>query len=301
VKSTIYFSVTLACVLAGCATTPPQPDEALTRARVAVQALEANPMASQSAGKPLQDARDALAQAERARNDHQPPDIIDHYAFLAERYAETGEADIGETSARDQLAKAQSERDHVLLEARERDADAAKQQADTAKQQAREAEASALAAASLAQQRNADANSAEQQLAAMQQQYAELQAKQTERGMVLTLGNVLFDTAKDTLKPGADLTIQRLNKFLADYPNIRIRVEGHTDSRGGDEYNMDLSKRRAQSVADALTAQGTSADRIEVVPRGKGFPVASNDTPEGRQQNRRVEVVFSDQQGHFAG
>ena len=130
-------------------------------------------------------------------------------------------------------------------------------------------------------------------------QLGELQATQTERGMVLTLGNVLFDTAKETLKPGADLILDRLAKFLQGSPGTKIIVEGHTDSRGSDEYNQELSRRRAQSVTEGLESRGVSADRIQPVGRGKRYPVASNDTPEGRQQNRRVEIVFSDTHGQF--
>jgi outer membrane protein OmpA-like peptidoglycan-associated protein len=118
--------------------------------------------------------------------------------------------------------------------------------------------------------------------------------------MVVTLGDVLFDTGQATLKPGADLAINRLATFLSSNPQTKVLVEGHTDSRGSDDYNQGLSDRRAQAVATALASRGIAADQVQTAGRGKSFPVASNDTPEGRQQNRRVEIVFSDANGRFA-
>jgi outer membrane protein OmpA-like peptidoglycan-associated protein len=118
--------------------------------------------------------------------------------------------------------------------------------------------------------------------------------------MVMTLSDVLFDTAQATLKPGADRAVDRLAQFLKDSPGTHVLIEGHTDSVGSDDYNVALSERRAQAVADALTARGVSADRIQTKGLGKSYPVATNDTQAGRQQNRRVEIVFSDTSGRFA-
>jgi outer membrane protein OmpA-like peptidoglycan-associated protein len=137
-------------------------------------------------------------------------------------------------------------------------------------------------------------------LANAQQQLADLQAKKTDRGVVVTLGDVLFDTGQATLKPGANLALNRFAAFLSAIPQTWISVEGHTDSRGSDEYNEVLSERRARAVAAELISRGISPDQLQTLGRGKGCPVASNDTPEGRQQNRRVEIVFSDAAGHFA-
>ena len=117
---------------------------------------------------------------------------------------------------------------------------------------------------------------------------------------MLTLGDVLFDTGRATLKPGADRTIDRLAQALKDNPNTKVQIEGHTDSVGGDDYNMALSERRADAVSDALRMRGVPSDRYEAKGLGKDFPVASNSTAEGRQQNRRVEIIFSDDSGRFA-
>jgi outer membrane protein OmpA-like peptidoglycan-associated protein len=283
-----------ALLLAACATTSPQSESALAQAQSAVSTLETDPLAAQTAGKPLQDARDALAAAEKAQRDHRPPDEVVHLAYLARRHAEIGEAVIAETRAHQQIAEAQTRRDQVLMAARERDAAAARQQAASAQAQAAAAQDQAAAAKDQVAAANDRAAEARAQLDA-------LQAKQTERGMVLTLGsNVLFDTNSDTLKPGADEALSRVAQFMQAQSSTKLRIEGHTDSTGSDSYNAALSQRRAQAVASALITRGVDPSRIQAVGRGMEVPVATNDTPAGRQQNRRVELIFSNDQGQFA-
>jgi outer membrane protein OmpA-like peptidoglycan-associated protein len=315
-----------ALLLAACATTSPESESALAQAESAVSTLESDPLAAQAAGKPLQDARESLAAAQKAQQDHRPADEVMHLAYLARRQAEIGEAIIAETRANQQIAQAQIRRDQILMAARERDAAAARQQAATAaaqaaaaqdqaaaaqqqaaaaKDQAATAQDEAAAAAAAAQQQLAAAKDqvamAQDQAAAARAQLEAMQAKQTERGMVLTLGNnVLFDTNSDTLKPGADEALGRVAQFMQNQPNTKLRIEGHTDSTGSDSYNEALSQRRAQAVASALMARGVDASRIQAVGRGMELPVATNDTAAGRQQNRRVELIFSNDQGQFA-
>jgi outer membrane protein OmpA-like peptidoglycan-associated protein len=278
-------AVSTALLLAACATTSPEGESALDQARAAVQRLEAQPLAAQTAGKALQDARDALGAAEAAQRERKKPEEVIHLSYLARRDAEVGEAVIAEQTAHSAMAQAQAQRERVLLDAREHEADAARQQAQ-------QAQLSAQASQQQAQQSQAQARD-------LQQQLQDLQAKQTDRGMMLTLGNVLFDTNGDTLKPGADELVSRLAQFLQNHPDIKVRIEGHTDSTGGDAYNQSLSERRAEAVALALEARGITVQRIQAIGRGKSAPVAGNDTAAGRQQNRRVEIIFSDTQGQF--
>ena len=108
------------------------------------------------------------------------------------------------------------------------------------------------------------------------------------------------NTGKSTLKPGAMSAINRLATFLSQNPNTKVLVEGHTDSVGSDDYNIGLSERRARAVATELQSRGIADSQIQTLGRGKDMPVATNDTPAGRQQNRRVEIVFSDASGRFA-
>lgn len=133
---------------------------------------------------------------------------------------------------------------------------------------------------------------AEAEVTTLRQQLATLQAKQTNRGIVLTVGDVLFDTGQATLKPGAVNEIIRLAEFLKENPNRRVHIEGHTDSTGSMRTNAILSQRRADTVADTLAAAGVPWDRMVATGMGPDYPVASNATAAGRQQNRRVEVVI---------
>lgn len=275
---TSILATCIAGALAACVTTP-QSDSQVEAARAAVRQLGDEPRAAQDADRDLQAARRALQNADDALQQHRPPAVVDHYAYLAQRHAEAGEARVQAALAQSQLARAQDERNRILLAQRAAEARAAHAQAQSAQ---------------------AEAESAQSQLAQAQQQLQDLQAKQTDRGTVVTLGDVLFDTAGATLKPGADLSLGRLATYLQAHPDTRVRIEGHTDSRGSDDYNQGLSQRRAQAVAAALEARGIPADSITAIGRGKSFPVASNDTPAGRQQNRRVEIVFSDNAGRFA-
>lgn len=281
-----------AAVLTACAGAP-QRSEQLEEARARVSALAQDPMADEAAGRDLEAARTALNQADEAMRTHRKAAEVAHLAYVANRQAEIGLAHIAEARARQRVAQAEAERNKVLLDARTRDA----QNATLA---ARAAQAAAQVQAAQADQARQEALAAQAELQNLQKQYSDLQAKQTERGMVLTLGDVLFDTGQATLKPGAALVLDRLSRFLTQYPDTRLRIEGHTDSRGSDEYNMGLSERRAQAVASALETRGITRERIETVGRGKNFPVASNDTVAGRQANRRVEIVFSNEKGNFA-
>jgi len=261
----------LAVLLAACAS-PPQRNDQLEQARTEVQNFSADPMAQQAASNDLDAARASLDQAQGAFQQKAPPEKVNQLAYLAIRHAQAGEARISEARARQDIAKAQEDRARIQLQAREHETQEAKTQAAAA----------------------------QNQLASARQELQDLQAKQTNRGLVMTLSDVLFDTGRATLKPGADRDMDRLAQALKDNSNTRVIIEGHTDSVGGDDYNMALSERRAESVADALRMRGVPADRYEVKGLGKSFPVASNSTQAGRQQNRRVEIVFSDAQGRFA-
>lgn len=276
IKNTLI-AASVAALLAACATAPQRSDR-LEQARAEIATLSQDPLAQQNAAKDLEAARSRLQQAETALTQKKPPSEVDHFAYLAQRHAETGEARIEEARARQEVARAQEQRDRVLLQAREQETNAA-----NAKLSASQAQLGASQA----------------QLTASQAELAALQAKQTDRGMVVTIGDVLFDSARATLKPGADLTIDRLAAFMKEYPQARVLIEGHTDSVGSEEYNDALSERRADAVASALIRRGVSADSVRASGRGKAYPVATNETAAGRQQNRRVEIIFSDASGRF--
>lgn len=277
-------AVVSAVLLAACASTP-KGDEQLTQARTDVQTLASDPLAQQAAGQELSNARNSLQQAENAMQERESDQVL-HYSYLASQQAKTGMERVSEARAKEQVAQGEAERNRVLLESRTREAETAKAAAE---EQARTAQAQAQ-----------QAQAAQKEAEDTRRQLDEMQAKQTERGMVLTLGDVLFDTGAATLKPGAATVLDRVASFLGENQGTKVMIEGHTDSRGSDQYNEELSQRRAQAVADALAFRGIDRGRVEAVGRGESLPVASNDTAAGQQQNRRVELVFSDASGRFA-
>ena len=141
--------------------------------------------------------------------------------------------------------------------------------------------------------------SAEERARKLEAQIAELNATKSERGLVITLGDVLFDTNKSELRSGAHFTIDKLAAFLAEYPTRKALIEGFTDSTGTVDYNQRLSERRAEAVRNAIAARGVDSSRLMTRGYGVAFPVASNETAEGRQRNRRVEVIISDEEGRI--
>jgi outer membrane protein OmpA-like peptidoglycan-associated protein len=124
---------------------------------------------------------------------------------------------------------------------------------------------------------------------------ADLKASKTDRGVVITLGDVLFATGSADLKSGSRQTLDKLTAFLQAYPKREVQIDGYTDNVGSADYNQGLSERRAASVRDALTRMGIARDRILTKGLGESSPVADNDTAGGRQQNRRVEVIVLDE------
>jgi len=180
------------------------------------------------------------------------------------------------------------------------------QEARIAMKQAEEAKAAATAEAERAARAKAEAEQARQAAAAeaeraarakaeadqLMKEMADLKAKQTERGIVLTMGEVLFATGKSELSAAARQSVNKLADFLQKHPDRNVLIEGHTDSTGSDELNMSLSQKRADAVKEALTGKRVDPRRITAKGYGKKYPVASNDTSAGRSQNRRVEVII---------
>jgi OOP family OmpA-OmpF porin len=120
----------------------------------------------------------------------------------------------------------------------------------------------------------------------------ELKTKRTDRGLVITLGDVLFEFNQSDLVPGAARNLDPLVTALQENPEQNIEIEGHTDNIGSESYNIDLSKRRAESVKDYLLKHDIAAERVSTEGLGFAYPVASNNTEAGRQQNRRVEIIL---------
>jgi outer membrane protein OmpA-like peptidoglycan-associated protein len=163
-----------------------------------------------------------------------------------------------------------------------------------ARQKADQARMEAQAAQNQAASAEAATRDAQQRAAALAQQLADLQAKETERGIVITFGDVLFNVDQANLTSQGIATAQRLADVLRDNPDRTVLIEGFTDSTGSDAYNLQLSQRRAEAVRQALAAMGIDRSRIETRGYGEAYPVASNATAGERQLNRRVEIVLSE-------
>jgi outer membrane protein OmpA-like peptidoglycan-associated protein len=284
-------AVAVAAALAACATTPPQ-NPNLTDAHTAYDMASRDPDAIRTAPADLAQARDALNAGDIALTKGAPMSEVDHYAYLARQRSASAMQSALAARADQDTARARADRERIVIDQRTREADAQRASAAAASAQAAAANADAMAA-------RQQADAARQQADAARAQLAALQAQQTDRGMVLTMGDVLFDTGKATLKPGAMETIDRLADFMNKYPNERVRIEGYTDSVGSEDMNVDLSRRRANAVRDALADRRVDMSHIEVAALGERYAVASNDNAAGRQRNRRVEVVFSDANGGF--
>jgi outer membrane protein OmpA-like peptidoglycan-associated protein len=295
-----------AFIAAGCASTPKIIPE-LETARAELRQAKGDPLAQEAAGVRLNEAEAALAVAEKSATQRKPLPLIQHQSYLATQHARIAQAQISELRARQEVEQGETERNKVLLEARTLEAAASDALAASATREAAMQTAAASAARTEANAARSDADAARMQMASQADESARLraeleglQAKQTDRGMVLTLGDVLFATGQTTIRPGAMLTVERLADFLRSRPTLAVMIEGHTDSVGADDYNRDLSQRRSDAVMAALASRGVVAANLRSRGLGEGFPSASNDSPGGRQQNRRVEVVFSDADGKFA-
>ena len=203
---------------------------------------------------------EALAAAQQARLDKQEAEAARQAALLAKNDAEAARQ-----AALDQQHQLAAETDR---------ANAAAAEADRLRQKAEQ-----------------DQAQLRQQL--LDQFNAILETRDTARGLIVNISDVLFDTAKYTLRPGAREKLARVSGIILSHPGLKIEVEGHTDSVGSEEYNMKLSQQRAESVRGYLQSQGLPPANLTAVGFGKTAPVADNSTAAGRQQNRRVELVVS--------
>ena len=280
--------------LAGCETAP-ESNSTLDEARAAVQAAESDPNVAKYAPTELDRARKLLINAEGSAKQKGANDkVAAHYAYLATQMARIAGQRAQEQIAVARIKAGETDRQKILLSARESEANQALAQARTAQSQAEQARNEAVSAQSQA----AEAQAESQRLAAALQ---DLQAAQTSRGIVLTLDDVLFDTGRAQLKSGAQRSLDQIAAFLNENPERRVQVEGFTDSQGTDDYNLELSQSRADAVAMAIIQRGIDAQRVRALGYGEEFPVASNTSPGSRQLNRRVEIIVSNDNSAIPG
>jgi outer membrane protein OmpA-like peptidoglycan-associated protein len=280
-----------AALLVACASTPPN-NPALNEARALYTQAVNDASTARAAPLELRAAQQALQQAESALQAGDDPSEVDHYAYLARQRAATAMQAGVIARAEASATGSSADRTRILMEARVREAEAGNAAAVQARESAQRALAQAAQARTEADRQTAAGDDARARAAKLQMELAALQAKQTDRGMVLTLGDVLFDTGRDALKSGAFSTVDRLATFLRENPERSVAIEGHTDSVGSDSFNLSLSQRRADAVRAALTSRGIDGTRINAQGMGEAAPVANNATAQGRQLNRRVDIII---------
>jgi outer membrane protein OmpA-like peptidoglycan-associated protein len=293
IRLKIATATVAAAMAAGCALNPPV-DQSLANARNAFNAAQADAHVRQFAPNELAQASSTLTRAELLSKQGAPDDVIAHQSYLAEQRARTAREIALARAAQAEVAHASDERNRVLLEARTREAEAARAQAQA---RAREAEAAREQAVQQARTQADEARRSQAEMAKLEAELRDLRARPTDRGWVLTLGSgPLFDVGKSTLKPGGRHSIEQVAQLMRRHPDRIVQVEGFTDDRGDSAFNQSLSEQRAAAVKQALVEAGVEAPRIVTRGYGESFPVASNSSEAGRQLNRRVQLVVMPQQ-----
>lgn len=271
------FSITALALatLSACNTMPPDKSP-LALARIDHQAARDNPQTVSLAPVELQAADAAMQRANQADAARESSATVDHLAYLARQRAGIAQEAGRQKAAEQRVSDANAVRDRMQLDARTREADAAQQRTVVAQDQTRAAEL-----------RNSE----------LQAQIKELNAEATPRGWVVTFGDVFFNSGQAMLKSGSTRNIDKLADFLQRYPKRNVLIEGFTDSTGSDATNMTLSSRRSAAVRTALIDKGVNPGRIATRGYGESYPVADNSSASGRQLNRRVEIILSDDTG----
>jgi outer membrane protein OmpA-like peptidoglycan-associated protein len=295
----IALTVVAAAAMASCAMAPSR-NVALDDAKANYDRAAADAQVARSASIELGKAQQALERAASAQREGGDPSAVDHYAYLAKRRTETALQVNEIAKSEEAVANASRQRDSILIDSRTREAQAQHALADKAKLDTDAQRTQTDAARKLADERlvatqasQAQTASAQARASSAEEQLAEMKARPTDRGMVLTLGDVLFDSGRAELNPGAARPLDQLAQFLREHAQRTVAIEGYTDSAGSDTQNQALSERRATAVKNSLTDRGVASNRVSARGMGEANPVAGNDTAAGRQRNRRVEIVLS--------
>lgn len=256
----IILIVFISIFLMSCASNPPSQllSEAEQKYESALEISNIKNSDAQSIG----DAKDALDKAKELQANNKAKYLVDHYALVSIKNTEIAEARHRLNQIERETEQAKEKRQQILMANKT--------------QELRDAKMEAMQLAS---------------------QIDALKAQQTERGIIMTLENIVFAFNSATLQPGGEMTVRRIARYLNNYPDRNVLIEGFTDNVGSEEYNLKLSRERAESVKHSLIRHGVGPHRINTVGLGEAYPVAPNTNEAGRQQNRRVEIVISNEDG----
>lgn len=316
--------VVLLILLAACQSTPKK-DLALERTRTALQQLQSDEELAGYAPLALSEAERALRQAEQSTQPAQRSHLVymaDKKILIARAIAQREQLQatyreledernamrIRSSELETEKAREEAAQARLMMAASEEDAERRRREAQIAREQEQESNRAAEMAREEAEQaiRLADSRASEAELArreadlavaqmdSLKRQLENLQLRETESGVVVTLGDVLFNTGETQLRDEAMTSLVEVVDLLQTEPDKQIRIEGHTDASGPAETNLRLSQERADSVMAALISLGVAADRLQATGMGENFPIASNETEEGKSMNRRVDVILLD-------
>ena len=312
--------------LQAACTTAPKKDLALEQVRSQLEELESDPELSGYATLALGEAERALRQAETATGETQRIHLI----YMADRRIQIARAIAQREQLEQELDRLDTERNELLVKASQLEAEQARLEAEQARmmsqataedaqrareeamqaqhreaesertarqaiEEAEQAKALAASSATAAQLARREADLALEQADTLRRQLENLQLRQTESGVVVTLGDVLFETGQTELRQEAMASLVEVVDLLQSEPDKNIRIEGHTDAVGDANTNLEISQRRADAVFEALVSLGVVSERVTTQGMGEDFPIASNETDDGRAQNRRVDVILLDE------
>jgi outer membrane protein OmpA-like peptidoglycan-associated protein len=272
-------------ILAACSAVPPERNADLDLARGTFNAAQREAQTSNLAPLELKQASDSLEQAQAAWTDGGPPATVSHLSYLAAQRTAIARELASQRAAKAVVAGAAAERDQMRLAQRTAEADRARQQLAVAKQNSAEKSVALAQADAMIQSSQARAD-------ALAIELQELNAQKTDRGLVVTLGDVLFDSGQARLAPASTVAMARLSGAMNRDTTLKAVIEGYTDSVGSAAANLDLSDRRAKAVLTALLVAGVRPEQLSTQGFGEAAPVADNSTAAGRQRNRRVEITF---------
>ncbi|MDP3131731.1 MAG: OmpA family protein [Burkholderiaceae bacterium] len=283
-------------LLSACSTVP-TPNPQLTQAKSDLSMVQSDPRTSRMAATELQQAIDSLNTANASWEREAPTEQVNHLAYLARQRVAIARETVAMRSAEQAASETGTDRTRIQLEARTQEVNSAQRQADVAKSDALAAQQGTERARAVATEAQLQADLAQAQNQQLQERLRELNAKPSPQGILLTLGDVLFDTDKAQLKPAGLQLVRQLAVVLRDYPTHTAQVDGFTDSTGTEAHNLTLSGQRAEAVRNALVSEGVSSTRVTTQALGTSNPVASNATADGRLLNRRVEIMLSNGRG----
>jgi outer membrane protein OmpA-like peptidoglycan-associated protein len=284
----VIILIAILSVMHGCSSVPPR-NSIVESARRDFLVIAQEPFIQRYAPVAYANAEQSMDETERAWRKNATEEELQHLAYLTRKRVAIAREIAGMNRAEEQMQQAEGQRKDILLEARQNEIESVRRRAENAEQEAEYARMDA-------EQARDEAGQTQLLTDQLSQELSDLEAEHTERGLVITLDNILFDANKTELTPGVDNTLDKIADVLQQYEGHNLMVEGFTDSIGPEDYNEYLSQQRAEAVKDALVERGVSPERIDARGYGEQYPIATNNTNTGRQLNRRVEIIVSNDQ-----